>query len=109
VDHVIEVVLEVMDVKKKVFAELDEVTRKDVILSSNTSSMSLPRSQRPRKGPTKSWYALFQPGSLMKLVEVIRGVNTATRQWPPPLSLQGRWARSPSRLRLTFPAFSSTG
>jgi 3-hydroxybutyryl-CoA dehydrogenase len=40
-DFVVEVIIEVMDVKKKVFAELDEITRKDVILSSNTSSMSI--------------------------------------------------------------------
>ncbi|HOW56105.1 MAG TPA: 3-hydroxyacyl-CoA dehydrogenase NAD-binding domain-containing protein, partial [Syntrophorhabdaceae bacterium] len=38
-DFVVEVVVEVMDIKKKVFAELDEITKPDVILSSNTSSM----------------------------------------------------------------------
>ena len=41
VDLVVEVVVEIMDVKKKVFAELDELTRPEVILASNTSSMSL--------------------------------------------------------------------
>src|SRR5512137_2883763 len=41
VDFIVEVIIEVMDVKKKVFAELDELTRPDVILASNTSSMSI--------------------------------------------------------------------
>src|SRR5512136_1516367 len=40
-DLVVEVVLEVMDVKKKVFKQLDEVTKKEAILATNTSSMSV--------------------------------------------------------------------
>jgi 3-hydroxybutyryl-CoA dehydrogenase len=41
VDFVVEVVLEDMALKKKVFKELDELTRKEVILATNTSSMSI--------------------------------------------------------------------
>src|SRR5271157_4487313 len=41
VDLVVEVVLEVMDVKKKIFKQLDEITKKEAILATNTSSMSI--------------------------------------------------------------------
>ena len=40
-DFVIEVVFEEMELKKKVFKELDELTRKEVIIATNTSSMSI--------------------------------------------------------------------
>jgi len=59
VDFVIEAVLEVMDLKKKVFQELDEICRPGVVLASNTSSMSLSHKEA-REGMR---HAFFQPGS----------------------------------------------
>ncbi len=61
-DFVVEVVVEVMDIKKKVFAELDEITKPDVILSSNTSSMSLTEMATATKKTRQGCrHALLQP------------------------------------------------
>jgi len=49
-DYVIEVVLEVMDLKKKVFKQLDEVTRKDVILTTIPRRCRSRRSRIPLRG-----------------------------------------------------------
>jgi 3-hydroxybutyryl-CoA dehydrogenase len=67
-----------MDIKKKVFAELDEITKPEVILSSNTSSMSLTEMATATKKPDKVvGMHFFNPVPLMKLVEVIRGLTTS--------------------------------
>ncbi len=78
VDYIIEVVLEDMDLKKKVFKELDEITKKEVILASNTSSMSLTEIATVVSKPDKVvGMHFFNPVPLMKLVEVIRGYHTS--------------------------------
>ena len=78
VDFVIEVVLEDMALKKSVFSELDEICRPDVILASNTSSMSLTEIATATKRPDKvCGMHFFNPVPLMKLVEVIRGYSTS--------------------------------
>lgn len=78
VDFVVEVVLEVMDIKKKVFAELDELTKPEAILSSNTSSMSLTEIANITKRPDKVvGMHFFNPPPIMRLVEVIRGYYTS--------------------------------
>ncbi len=77
VDFVIEAVVELEDVKKEVFVELDKITRSDVILSSNTSSISITKiaswTQRPEKVIGMHF---MNPVPVMKLVEVIRGLQT---------------------------------
>ncbi len=76
-DFVIEAVLEVMDLKRSVFQELDEVTRPEVILATNTSSMSITEIAAATKRPEKVvGMHFFNPVPLMKLVEVIRGYYT---------------------------------
>ncbi len=77
-DFVIEVVLEDMALKKSVFSELDEICGPDVILASNTSSMSLTEIATATKRPDKvCGMHFFNPVPLMKLVEVIRGYSTS--------------------------------
>jgi 3-hydroxybutyryl-CoA dehydrogenase len=77
-DFVVEVVIENMDVKKKVFAELDELTKPGVILSSNTSSMSITEIANATKRPDKVLgMHFFNPVPIMRLVEVIRGYYTS--------------------------------
>jgi 3-hydroxybutyryl-CoA dehydrogenase len=73
-DFIIEVVLEELDLKKRVFKELDELCRPDVILASNTSSMSITEIAAATKRPDKVvGMHFFNPVPLMKLVEIIRG------------------------------------
>jgi 3-hydroxybutyryl-CoA dehydrogenase len=78
VDFVVEAVIENLDLKKKVFGELDELCRPEVILSSNTSSMSITEIAASTKRPDKvCGVHFFNPVPLMKLVEIIRGFATS--------------------------------
>jgi len=78
VDFVVEAVIEDIDLKKSVFKELDELCRPDVILASNTSSMSLTEIAAATNRPDKiCGMHFFNPVPLMRLVEIIRGFSTS--------------------------------
>ena len=105
-DFVIEVVIEVMDVKKKVFAELDKITRKDVILSSNTSSMSLTEIATATNRPDKVvGMHFFNPVPLMKLVEVIRGIKTSDETVATTIELSKKFGKEPVEVKADVPGF----
>jgi 3-hydroxybutyryl-CoA dehydrogenase len=75
---VVEAVSENEGLKKKIFAELDEITADDAILASNTSSISITRIAAATKRPDKVIGMHFMnPVPIMKLVEVIRGLATS--------------------------------
>lgn len=77
-DFVIEAVIEDLDLKKRVFKELDELCRPGVVLASNTSSMSLTEIAAATKRPDKvCGMHFFNPVPMMRLVEVIRGYFTS--------------------------------
>jgi 3-hydroxybutyryl-CoA dehydrogenase len=78
VDFLVEAVLEDLDLKKKVFKELDELCRPEVILSTNTSSMSITEIATATSRPDKiCGMHFFNPAPLMRLVEIIRGYYTS--------------------------------
>jgi len=78
VDFVIEAVIEDLELKKSVFKELDELCRPEVVLASNTSSMSLTEIGAATKRPENvCGMHFFNPVPLMRLVEVIRGYATS--------------------------------
>ena len=75
---VIEVVPEIMELKKKVYAELDAVAGKDVIFASNTSTLPITEIANSLSRPEKFiGIHFFNPPQLMKLVEVIPGEKTS--------------------------------
>lgn len=77
-DFVVEAVIEDMELKKKVFKELDELLRPEVIIATNTSSMSITEISVATKRPDKvCGMHFFNPVPLMKLVEIIRGYFTS--------------------------------
>ncbi len=77
-DYVIEAVIENLDLKKEVFKALDEMCRPEVILTSNTSSMSITEIASATKRPDKvAGMHFFNPAPIMKLVEIIHGFNTS--------------------------------
>ncbi|MDR1943560.1 MAG: 3-hydroxybutyryl-CoA dehydrogenase [Synergistaceae bacterium] len=76
---VLEAVLEDMAVKKKIFARLDDICEKDVIFASNTSSLSLTELSRGLKREVAGMH-FFNPAPVMKLVEIISGINTPRAQ-----------------------------
>lgn len=76
-DLVIEAVYENMDVKKEVFAKLDETVKQGAILASNTSYLNIDEIAQATKRPG---YVLglhfFSPANVMKLLEIVRGAET---------------------------------
>ncbi|PNU06096.1 3-hydroxyacyl-CoA dehydrogenase NAD-binding domain-containing protein [Novosphingobium guangzhouense] len=78
VDLVIEAVFEDIEVKKKVFTALDQHTRPDAILASNTSTLDLDVIAAFVKNPSRViGLHFFSPANIMKLLEVVRGRETA--------------------------------
>jgi 3-hydroxyacyl-CoA dehydrogenase len=78
VDFVIEAVPERMPIKQAVFSELDEVTPGHAILASNTSSLSITEMGEATSRPEKVvGFHFFYPASMMRLIEVIEGEETA--------------------------------
>ena len=79
VDYVVEAIVEDARVKRELFAMLDSITRPDVILSSNTSSISITVLGAATKRPDKVLGMHFMnPVPLMTLVELIRGQATSS-------------------------------
>ena len=77
-DFVIEAATEKFDIKKAIFTDLDRITRKDVILASNTSSISVTKLANVTSRPDRVvGMHFFNPVPIMKLVEVIRGMATS--------------------------------
>jgi len=76
-EMIIEVVPEIMELKKKVYAELDEVSGPDVIFASNTSTLPITEIANTTSRPEKFiGIHFFNPPQLMKLVEIIPGEKT---------------------------------
>jgi 3-hydroxybutyryl-CoA dehydrogenase len=76
-DFVIEAATEKFEVKAEIFRDLDRICRTEVLLASNTSSISITRLAAVTKRPAKIiGMHFFNPVPVMKLVEVIRGLAT---------------------------------
>ena len=77
-DLIVEAIYEDLDVKKKLFADLDEITGPDTILASNTSAFSITEIANATKRTDKVvGMHFFNPAPMMKLVEVIKGLRTS--------------------------------
>lgn len=74
-DLVVEAALEVMDIKKQTFRELQDICKKDCIFATNTSSLSITEIGAGLDRPVIGMH-FFNPAPVMKLVEVIAGLNT---------------------------------
>lgn len=75
-DLIVEAALEVMDVKKQTFKELQDIVKKDCIFATNTSSLSITEIGAGIDRPVIGMH-FFNPAPVMKLIEVIAGLNTA--------------------------------
>ena len=77
-DLVVEAAVENMQIKKQIFAELDEICGENAILATNTSSLSITDVASATKRPDKViGMHFFNPAPVMKLVEIIRGMATS--------------------------------
>ena len=76
-DLVIEAIVERLDVKRSLFAEIEQVVRPQAVLATNTSSLSVTAIAAGLKHPQRfAGYHFFNPVPLMKVVEVIAGLKT---------------------------------
>ena len=106
-DFVVEAVVESLEIKERVFAELDECTRPEVILASNTSSISITELGAVTRRPDKVIGMHFMnPVPLMKLVEVIRGLVTSDETTGTVVALVERLGKTPVEAQ-DYPGFIS--
>ncbi len=77
-DLVIEAIIEVMDVKRQVFQDLDNICKKETLLATNTSGLSITEMAAVTQRTDKViGMHFFNPVPVMKLVELIRGFTTS--------------------------------
>lgn len=80
VDLVVEAASENMEIKKKIFAELDEVVKSDAIFATNTSSLSITEiASSTKRAEQVIGMHFFNPVPMMKLIEVISGIATSEK------------------------------
>lgn len=76
-DLVIEAIIERLDIKQQVLAELEALLAPDAVLATNTSSLSVTAIASALRDPTRlAGYHFFNPAPLMKVVEVVAGLKT---------------------------------
>ncbi|MFC1984179.1 3-hydroxyacyl-CoA dehydrogenase family protein [Chloroflexota bacterium] len=98
-DLIIEAVIENMEVKKKVFAELNGLCPSTTILASNTSTLSpteiASATKRPDKVIGMHW---FNPAPVMRLIEVVAGVDTSEETIQAVMEFSGKVGKTPVRV-----------
>ncbi len=106
-DLVVEAVIEDLNVKQKVFRTLDDCTRPEAILASNTSSISITELGAVTGRPEQVVGMHFMnPVPLMKLVEVIRGLTTSDETTQAVVGLSEKLGKTPVEAQ-DYPGFIS--
>jgi len=106
VDFVVEAVSEDLGLKKGVFKELDELCRPEVVLATNTSSMSITEIAVSTKRPDKvCGMHFFNPAPLMRLVEVIRGYSSSEETIKTSTELAQKMGKVTVEIRKDSPGF----
>jgi 3-hydroxybutyryl-CoA dehydrogenase len=107
VDFIVEAVIENADLKKKVFNELEQLCKPDIIFASNTSSISITELGAATKKPDKFiGMHFFNPVPVMKLVEVIRGIATSDETTQVVVDLSTKLGKTPVEVN-DYPGFVS--
>lgn len=105
VDLVVEAATENINLKLNIFKELSEVCREDVILASNTSSISITQIAAVVKNPERVIGMHFMnPVPIMKLVEIIRGYNTTDEVTKKIMDLSLALGKTPTEVN-DYPGF----
>ena len=95
-DFIVEAATERFDIKREIFHDLDRIASPDVILASNTSSISITKlaaqTQRPERVIGMHF---FNPVPVMKLVEVIRGLATSQETYDTVQELAQKLGKTP--------------
>ena len=107
-DLVIEAASEQVPIKKEVFQILDAVTRKEAILASNTSSISITRIASFTKRPDRVvGMHFFNPAPVMKLIELVRGMGTSEETFQAAKEISLKMGKTPWEAK-DFPGFISS-
>jgi 3-hydroxybutyryl-CoA dehydrogenase len=106
-DFVVEAATENESLKLNIFKELDQVCRKEIILSSNTSSISITKIASATQRPSQVIGMHFMnPVPVMQLVEIIRGLQTSQETFNTVKSLTEKMGKTPVEAN-DFPGFIS--
>jgi 3-hydroxybutyryl-CoA dehydrogenase len=106
-DFVIEAATEKFEIKTEIFRDLDAIMRPDVILASNTSSISITKLAAQTKRADKViGMHFFNPVPVMKLIEVIRGLATSQQTFEAVRDLSVKLEKTPVEVN-DYPGFVS--
>ena len=104
-DFVVEAAIENETLKLNIFKELDQVCRKEIILSSNTSSISITKIASATQRPSQVIGMHFMnPVPVMQLVEIIRGLQTSPETFNAVKTLTEKMGKTPVEAN-DFPGF----
>jgi 3-hydroxybutyryl-CoA dehydrogenase len=107
-DFIIEAAVENIPLKWEIFTKLDEVTPKETILASNTSSISITRIASATQRPDRVvGMHFFNPAPVMKLIEIIRGLVTSDETFRITRELSLELGKTPLEAN-DFPGFVSS-
>jgi len=106
-DFIIEAAPENLELKKKIFSELNEICPKDTILSTNTSSLSITEIASVTERPEKViGMHFFNPVPLMKLIEIICGLETSEETFNITKDIAIKLGKTPVKAK-DYPGFVS--
>jgi len=107
-DFIIEAAVENIPLKWEIFTKLDEVTQKETILASNTSSISITRIASATQRPDRVvGMHFFNPAPVMKLIEIIRGLVSSDETFRITRELSLKMGKTPLEVN-DFPGFVSS-
>ena len=107
-DIVIEAATEQVPLKGEIFRRLDEIVRKEAILATNTSSISITRVASFTKRPDRViGMHFFLPAPVMKLIEIVRGLATSDETYGIAKELSLKLGKTPLEAN-DFPGFISS-
>ncbi|MCQ2329061.1 MAG: 3-hydroxybutyryl-CoA dehydrogenase [Paludibacteraceae bacterium] len=99
-DLIIEAAVEAMEMKKQLFAELDEMCKPETIIATNTSSLSITEiAAATKRGDRIIGMHFFNPAPVMKLVEVIRGLTTSDEVYATIKELVEKLGKTPVEIK----------
>ncbi len=99
-DYVIEAVFEKMELKKELFGELDKITRPEVVLATNTSSLSITEIAASTSRPDKVvGMHFFNPVPVLPLVEIVKGLTTSDETVELAYQLAKKMGKSPIKTK----------
>ena len=106
-DFLVEAASEVEKIKFQIFKDLDEICKKDAILSTNTSSIPIGSiASKTKRADKVIGMHFMNPVPLMKLVEVIKGIATSKETFQTTWKLSKKFGKTPA-LSNDFPGFIS--